>query len=122
MKTFTEPQLAEEMHAVLALAQYLDVEPDDIDYEGNDRYTYNDEEYLVCGDEEADRYWDEELENYIDECILPDLDDRYKMYFDNEKWKNDARYDGRGHTLNRYNGSEEVEHIDGIDYYIFRQN
>lgn len=107
---------------VLALACYLDVDADEITYQGHDIYSYGDEEYLICDDATADKYWDDELENYIEECIFPELDQRYQMYFDNEKWKRDARFDGRGHSLNHYDGTEEVETIDGTDYYIYRQN
>ena len=47
-------------------------------------------------------------------------------YFDEEKWKRDARYDGRGHSLSSYDGAEYYETVffDGqnIDFYIYRIN
>lgn len=42
------------------------------------------------------------------------------MYFDNEAWKADARHDGRGHSLNRYNGHEDKETVNLDTFYIYR--
>lgn len=84
--------------------------------------TPDQEEYRVLTDEEADELWDEDLDNYIDDCILSELPEMYRQYFDNEKWKRDARFDGRGHSLNHYDGSEEVQEVDGVYYYIYRTN
>lgn len=124
MKTteITDELLDNYQEALLALAVYLDVEPDEITDEGNDRYSYSNEEYLVCDDATADEYWDKELEYYIDELILDQLPAQYRQYFDREGWKSDAKYDGRGHSLSSYDGCENVETIEGTDYYIFRQN
>lgn len=86
-------------------------------YDGN-LFEYGSSEYLVCTDSEADDLWDEDLENYIDECILHELPEAYRNYFDREDWKSDARMDGRGHSLNRYDGNEyEVE-----GFYIYQTN
>lgn len=87
-------------------------------------------EYLVVTDSEADDLWDLDLENYIDDCILYELPEQYRSYFDRERWKADARIDGRGHSLNRYDGSEDyVDLVDwtsiekvSITYFIYRQN
>lgn len=90
-------------------------------------FEYGSEEYLVVTDEEADELWNEDLENYIDECILHELPERYRQYFDREAWKSDAKYDGRGHSLNRYDGNEYEEIVyngygEKKNYYIYRQN
>lgn len=79
-------------------------------------------EYLVVTDEEADELWEEDLDNYIDECILSELPEQYKCYFDEEKWKDDARLDGRAHSLSRYDESEYEEEVNNTTYYIYRQN
>ena len=79
-------------------------------------------EYLVLTDEEADEKWDEDLDNYIDECILHELPDAYRFYFDDEKWKADARLDGRGHSLSTYDGEENEQDVNGTTYYIYRTN
>jgi len=72
-------------------------------------------EYAIGTDEECDDAWGENLEDYIDECILPELNERYHLYFNREKWKSDARYDGRGHALSGYDGYENE--VDGLYYY-----
>ena len=85
-------------------------------------YSYYREEYIVCTDEEADNLMDDTLENYIDEVILPEIPEPYRNYFDNEAWKEDAKYEGRGHTLATYDGEENEEEVNGTTYYIYRTN
>lgn len=123
-----------EQEKALALAIHLEIEPDEdetaedflsqIVSTNYDPNTFEAEwgDYLVLTDEEANDAWDEDLENYIEECILPELQELYRPYFDNESWKRDARYDGRGHSLNRYDGNEDEETVNGTEYYIYRTN
>jgi hypothetical protein len=114
----------------LALAAHLSVDPSTITEESSDCSSWDDlyssheapGEYRVMTDAEADAAWDESLENYIDECILPELPEAHRSYFDYEAWKRDARYDGRGHCLSSYDGCEYEEQIDGEWYYIYRVN
>lgn len=73
-------------------------------------------------DSEADDAWEKELDNYIDECILPEIPDSYRNYFDDEAWKIDAKYDGRGHALARYDGHEREQEVNGTTYYLYRIN
>lgn len=84
-------------------------------------YSYGGREYLICNDEEADTAWDEDLENYLDDCVLPELAENARMYFDRDRWKEDAKIDGRGHSLNRYNGDEAEQTVNGTTYYLYRQ-
>jgi hypothetical protein len=78
------------------------------------------QEYKVFTDAEADREWDEDLDSYIDDCM--EMTDEVKQYFDRDKWKRDAKMDGRGHSLNRYDGGEEYATINKVDFYIYRNN
>ena len=78
------------------------------------------QEYKVYTDAEADREWDEALDSYIDDCM--EMTDQVKQYFDRDKWKRDAKMDGRGHSLNHYDGGEEYATINKVDYYIYRNN
>lgn len=87
-----------------------------------DHYTFNDEEYLVVTDDEADQLWEEHLDNYIEECILDEMPDHLRSYFDEDKWKQDAKIDGRGHSLATYDGCEDWVKINNTDYYIYRTN
>ena len=101
---------------IKALASFLD-----IDYEDAESLI-NDGDYEVLTDSEADDRWDEELDLYIEECILPELPDFASQYFDREAWKRDARIDGRGHAISRYDGEENEQTINGETYYIYRKN
>jgi hypothetical protein len=85
-------------------------------------FEHSDREYTVMTDSEADKAWDESLDSYLDECVLPDLPETARMYFDDDKWKRDAKMDGRGHSLNHYDGGEEEANINDVDYYIYRRN
>jgi len=109
---------------IKALLQHLDCKKSDINVSSYDDnvFEYGKQEYLVVTDEEANKLWDEDLDYYIDECILPELPESARQYFDDEKWKQDARYDGRGHSLSRYDGNEDEIKINGIVYFIYRQN
>lgn len=92
---------------------------DDID---TDEIDFNGETILVLTDNEADNRWDEELDSYLEDCVYPDLPNNLKYYFDDEKWKNDARMDGRGHAIARYDGEEnqyKIEFDDDSECWIF---
>ena len=88
------------------------------------------DDYYVLTDEEADEKWEESLDSYIEECITPEIDKlsegagnlAYYVTFDEEKWKRDARMDGRGHSLASYDGHENEENVEGITFYIYRLN
>lgn len=119
-----KPEKEEVDDRIAALAQLLDCATEDLWLSKHDNQTvvHDDEEYLVLTDSEADEKWEEALENYIDECIIPEIPDPYKYYFDREKWTDDAKGDGRGHSLSTYDGEEQEETVDGVDYYIYRTN
>lgn len=93
---------------------------EDVEIDGT-RVTVQGIDYLAGTDDEMDQEWDEDLENYIYECILPEVNENYRRYFDNEAWKKDARMDGRAHSLNRYNGNEEEAKINDTYYFAYRQ-
>lgn len=116
---------------IKALAAYLECEPEEISEERHDHYgmpifSLGSQDYSVGTDDEADSAWDAELDNYIQECIMPeiekiDIGGNLSAYvkFDEEMWKRDAKMDGRGHALSRYDG-DEIE-LDG-GFYAFRLN
>lgn len=92
-----------------ALALHFGIDADNLQISTYDDYivTFGDQEYLVVTDDEGDDLWENDLNNYIDECILPELPEMYRNYFDHASWKNDARYDGRAHLLATYDGCED---------------
>jgi hypothetical protein len=109
----------------IALARFLGIEPDEVTLYGGHHYEMTiyetpEGDYAVGTDEEADESWGQSLDSYIDDCIIPEIkDENLKQYFDFEKWKRDARYDGRGHSLSSYDG-EEMELENGL--YAYRIN
>ena len=121
-KENTTPSASEK---IIALASFLEEK----DLETISETSYNDCEfetdegdYLVYTDSEADDAEDEQLEQYIEDCVLHELPEAYRQYFDNEAFKRDCRFDGRGHTLSSYDGNENEEMVSGTTYYIYRTN
>ena len=109
----------------IALADFLGVNPTEIEESSFENYglrvfSYGREEYAIGSDSECDDAWDQALDSYIDDCIMPEIkDENLVAYFDTEKWKRDARMEGRGHSLSSYDG-EEIE-LDG-DLFAYRIN
>jgi hypothetical protein len=102
------------------LAAFLDIDSEQLETSTYDDsiFELGDQEFMILDENEADKKWEESLDSYIKECIMPDLPDSIRYYFDEEKWKRDARFDGRGHCLSSYDGCEnEYE-----GYYIYRIN
>lgn len=66
----------------------------------------NGAEYAIGTDDEADNAWNESLNSYLDECLYPEMPEFAQSYFNEEKWKSDAKHDGRGHSLSSYDGCE----------------
>lgn len=126
MKTMTE-----ERERKIALLKHLKEQEQEesrniLDYEvssyDDTLFECGNTQYMVLTDNEADEKWDEALDSYLDDCVLPDLPETARMYFDEEKWKNDARMDGRGHSLNYYDGCEWEYEVNGTDYFVYRMN
>ncbi len=105
-----------------AFVYIFDLSEDDLqDIEINDtNCVIQGDDYVAGDDEEMDELWDEDLDNYIDECL--EIPKNIEMYFDREHWKKDARVDGRGHSLNRYDGNEDKHKINDTWYFAYRQN
>lgn len=142
----TQEFLADYDEKVIALAQHLniDLEINEEDFETEEEkeeaiqdiiseldsitnsydntYNYSNQEYLVLTDEEADEEEDRQLDNYIEECVLCEIPNNLRGYFDDEAFKKDAKMDGRGHILSTYDGCEYEEEVNDTYYYIYRMN
>jgi hypothetical protein len=116
-KTMFEGRDAELCAALCKMFDLSEDDLQDIEIDGN-RVTVQGTDYLAGDDGEMDEEWDNYLENYIDECL--EIPESVERYFDREKWKDDAKMDGRGHSLNSYNGGEEEAKINGTYYYAYR--
>lgn len=117
-KAFSSPE------KVLALCLQDGLTPNDVDsiIENGNNYENGNVEYLIVTDEEGSDLEDEYLENYINECVLDQIPEVYRNYFDNESFKSDCRLDGRAHTLATYDHREEVQSVNDTEYYIYRIN
>lgn len=112
-------------HRRLCLLEYLrrsdegltSVEIDVCGYDEK-QFSSGSAEYLVLTEDEANEAWEESLDIYLDECVYPELSGGLAAYFDEAAWRRDARFDGRGHCLSSYDGSEDASRI----YCIFRVN
>ena len=101
---------------ITALAEHLNIQPEEIQPLHENCFGASESEFLVLTDEEAESAFDQALKAFVDDCILPDIPEHLQSYFDTARWKQDARYDGRGHSLASYDG---CEHEAG-DFYIYR--
>ena len=109
-----EEQQEQKDEAILEVTRELD----NIVEGRSNMFSYYNEDYYVLTDSEAGEEEDRQLNNYIDECL--EIPDNIRPYFDEEKWKRDARMDGRGHIISSYDGCEYEETVEGTTYYIYR--
>lgn len=92
-----------------------------IEHEYDEVYSYDGESYLVLTDYEADEAFKESVESFVDECVLDQIPDQYRPYFDYEAFVRDVRLsDGRGPTLASYDGEENEAQIGSVWYFIYR--
>ena len=89
--------------------------------EEDNRITVCGIEYLCGDDEEMDEEYEEYLVNYIDDCVLCDIPQIYRKYFDTDKFIADCSYDGRGNELNLWDSSELEYTLNDTTYYAYRQ-
>jgi hypothetical protein len=119
-----EVDIDDDVKTAIALAKSCNIalcDLGDIENERDNYWNVQGQSYLAGNDNKMDNEWDDALDNYLDECVLPDLPDTAQRYFDKDSWKNDAKNDGRGHSLNRYDGGEDEEEVLGETIYIYRQ-
>jgi len=103
----------------VATAMQEDLDVLDVEEQDTNVYSVAGREYFVLTDYEADKAWDEDLENYIDDCL--EIPEGMENYFDREAWKRDARMDGRGHCIGRYDGIEYTQTVNNTTYFLYRQ-
>ena len=106
-----------------ALIRLFDLAQEDLDQLEIDDYnaTVQGVDYYFGTNDEMDEAWDNDLDNYIEECVLPEIPEHYQFYFDEEKFKNYCKLDGRGHSLNGYDGSEISVNFNDVEYYAYQQ-
>lgn len=92
-----------------------------VDHVRDNTFRIGRREFLVLDDDEADDAFDDYLDNYLEECVLGEVPENLRCYFDEKKWKSDARIEGRD-CLASYDGLECYESTNNGTYYIYRQN
>lgn len=107
-------QLAEQEDEDKELALAVFLNSTDVEHVYRDTYRGDGGEYLVLTDEEAEDALEEYLDQLLDEPGL--VEGAGSPYFDHERWKRDAKIDGRGHFLASYDGNEEEQG----DFFIYR--
>lgn len=105
------------------LAAYLGVGENEVSEVGCDHYgltvfEVNGEEYAIGRERECEQAWDEYINDHIDNCVLSELPEQYRIYFDTEAFRQDCRVNGRGNYLSAYDGMEIA--LDG--YLAYRIN
>lgn len=76
--------------------------------------------FKVFTDEEADAEFTKYKDNYLNDVVLSQIPTEYHTYFDSEQFIDD-NLDDRGSALNRYDGCEDSQTINGTVYYIYKQ-
>jgi hypothetical protein len=105
------------------LNQFLLNQLDKIEENGNYKYFNIDEkDYIVGNDSEMEKAQDDYLENYIDDCVLYQIPEHLRHYFDDESFKEDLKMDGRGHHLASCDGNEQTVDFNDVTYYFYRTN
>ena len=116
--------------AIIALARHLSLPLDEVD-EVKKRcsdwyYEYRWQEYIVGTDDECCDLWVESIENAMDDYLPETL---VKYWHNSVTIENgvitaslSVTIEDRAGELNRYDGSEETEEVNGEIYYIYRQN
>jgi hypothetical protein len=83
------------------------------------------EEYSVMDEYEAGSLFNDRMDDYIDECVLSEIPDHLRFYFDSAAFKRDVELsDGRGPTMATYDGHEHEYFAPNCNtaYYIYRTN
>ncbi len=79
------------------------------------------DDWYIVDENDRESMWDDCLQSYLDECVYPQLSEQWAPYFDEERWKRDARMDGAGHAISSYDGCEHEIHLpDGTWLYAYR--
>ena len=117
-----ETDLSNYSNEVLALAINLDLtieELEEIDQAGN-YLTHGGRDYFVGTEDEGH----EEARIYLtdDPYLWQEAVKAGNTTSGLEEWAEEViNIDGVGHLLNRYDGGEKIEEVNGIDYYIYRR-
>ena len=101
---------------------YLDdIEQLNYDFYGAPLFEVNGNEYAVIDGDLIESVFHDYAEQLIDEVVLCDLPERYRGYFDYEKFIRDMSFDGYG-QMSSYDGNDYEIKLDDTYYHILRVN
>jgi hypothetical protein len=105
----TEDKDANQWH-VYALRAAFNGEP----IEDRREYGYRDSgQYRVLTDDEADEAASESVRSYVEDCVLEEIPEQYRMWFDTDGFvKHCVKEDGRAHSIATYDSEENSVDID----------
>lgn len=99
----------------LTLEELLEVETED-----DMHYVIQGMNYIVATDSEADYLRNESMDSYIEDCVLPEIPERFREYFDSESLKEDSEDDWRWNQLATYDWYENEYTFDGETFYLYK--
>lgn len=105
-----------------------DITLEDLEYGKYDFYEYGNiikwgnEEYVVVQETLMDVLFREYMEEYIDECVIGDIPESLRGYFDYEAYIDDWENDDGYSVMASYDGYIDDIDILGDQYYVFRIN
>ena len=110
----------EDKDMVIAICEMWDLSEEsllaDVEWDGDNRITVEGTDYYFGTDDEMTIVWEEYLQNYIDEHVMDQINESYHFAVDNDALISHFKTDGRGHSLNSYDGGE----LNHGDYYAYQ--
>jgi hypothetical protein len=81
-------------------------------------------EYMVLTDSEAEDRWGQDLRDYCEEHVLAEIPASSRAFFNIAAWVENAKTDGRGHSLSGYDGQEHTatDPETKEEFYVYRTN
>lgn len=99
----------------------IEIEEKSHDYFGAPYIEADGEEYVVIPNAMIESVFHDYAEELIDECIINDLPEKYRCYFDYDKFIQDMSFDGYG-QMSSYDGEDNEQKYNGEYYHILRMN
>lgn len=115
---------------IIALSQKLFIEGnikemdkiiEEYEYPYGDVYEYEDRQYFVSTDYDANLVFEEILADDLDYLVYDKISTEFHQYIDAQSFVSDKmREFNRGEFLARHDGLEHRAEVDGEDYFIYR--
>jgi hypothetical protein len=97
----------------------IDIDERGYDYFGAPYFEIGGSDYVVIPDSMIESVFHDYAEELIDECILPELNEKYRSYFDYDKFIQDMSFDGYG-QMSSYDGEDNEQKYNDEYYHILR--